>query len=66
MVHGGEQILEGKKYVVSADNDFGTGRSKYVGVGDIFQGGGTGGSYPWVEDVSDDPLHETGPGRVPA
>ena len=48
----------------SSDEDFGIGRSKHAGVGDLFQGGGTGGYYIWFGDVGDDSLHETGLGRV--
>ena len=48
----------------SADKDLGMGRIKHAGVGNLFQGGGTGGSYLWLVDVGDDPPHETGPGRV--
>ena len=32
-----------------------------MGVGDIFQVGGSGGSYLWVGDVRDCPLHGPGP-----
>ena len=48
----------------SADEDFGMGRSKHKGVGSHFQGGGTGGSYPWFVDMGDVSPYETGPGRV--
>ena len=48
----------------SSEKDFGTGRSKHAGVGDIFQGGGTDSSYIWVGDVGDELPHETDPGRV--
>ena len=47
LVHGGDKLLEGTEDVGSADEDFRMGRSKHAGVGDIFQGGGTGGSYIW-------------------
>ena len=34
-----------------------TGRSKHVGVGDIFHDGGSGGPSLWVRNVSDEPPH---------
>ena len=64
LVHGGDKLLEGTEDVGSADKYFGMERSKYAGVRDIFQGGGTGVSYIWSRDVGDEPLHKTGPGRV--
>ena len=33
-----------------------TGRGKHTGVGNIFQGGGSGGYPLWVGDVGADPL----------
>ena len=50
----------------SADEDFGTGRSKHTGVGELFKSGGTGISFLAVGYVGDKPPHEMGPGRVPA
>ena len=47
LVHGGEQLLEGTEDVGSDDVDFGTGRSKHTGFGDLFQGSGIDGSYIW-------------------
>ena len=35
-----------------------TGRGKYAGVSDIFQGGGSYGSYIWVGDLGDDLPYE--------
>ena len=45
--------------------DLGTGRGKHVGVGDLFQGGGSGGSSLRVGDVVDDPPYGPSPGDVP-
>ena len=42
-----------------------TGRGKHVGVRYIFQGCGSGGSYLWVRDAGDDPLHGLVPGGFP-
>ena len=42
-----------------------TGRGKHVGVRYIFQGCGSGGSYLWVRDTGDDPLHGLVPGGFP-
>ena len=42
-----------------------TGRGKHVGVGDIFQGGGSDGSSVWVGDAGDDPLHGPVPWDFP-
>ena len=42
-----------------------TGRGKHVVVGDIFQGGGSGGSSLWVGDVGNDPPHGPGPWDFP-
>ena len=42
-----------------------TGRGKNMGVRDIFQGGGSGGSSLWVGDVDSDPPHGPGPGYFP-
>ena len=42
-----------------------TGRGKHMVVGDIFQGGGSGGSSHWVRDVGDDPPHGPGPRDFP-
>ena len=41
-----------------------TVRGKNVGVRDIFQGGGSGGSSIWVGDVCDDPPHGLGTGGI--
>ena len=42
-----------------------TGRGKHTGVRDICQGGGSGGSSPWVGDVRDDSPHGPVHGRFP-
>ena len=39
----------------SADKDFEMVSRKHGGIRDLFQGGGTGGSYIWFGDVGDDP-----------
>ena len=38
---------------------------KHVGVGDIFQGCGSGGSSLWVGYMGDDHPHGQGPGDFP-
>ena len=45
--------------------DLGTRRGKHVGVGDLFQGGGSGGSSLRVGDVVDYPPYGPSPGDVP-
>ena len=45
--------------------DLGTVSCKHAGFGDIFQGGGTGGSFLWVRDMGDEPMHGPGPGYFP-
>ena len=64
LVHGGDKLLEGTEDVVSADEDVGMGRIKHAGVGDLFQGGGTGGSYLWFGYVGDDPCMRRDLGRL--
>ena len=46
--------------------DNGTGGIYPTGIGDIFQGGGTGGTPIRLRDVGDEPLHVQGPGECPA
>ena len=48
------------------DKDTGTGGRQPTGLGDVLQGGGTGGPSIWVRDVGDDPRHGKGPGKFPA
>ena len=50
-------------YVVE---DIRMGRVKHAGVGEIFQGGGSGGYSLLVRDVGDKLLHGPGPGGFPA
>ena len=61
----GDQLSDGTEYVVSADEDLGTWRIKHTGVGDLFQGGGTDGSYLCVREIFDEPPHGPGHVRVP-
>ena len=37
-----------------------------MGIGDVFQCGGAGGSFIRFGEVGGDPLHGTGPGKFPA
>ena len=65
LARGGEKPAEGTEEVGSDDKYLGTGRVNHAGVGNLIQGGDTGGFYLWVRDVDDDPLHGPGPGEVP-
>ena len=57
MDRGGEKPAEGTEKLGSADKCLGTGRINHAGVGNIIQGGDTGGFSLWVGDMGDDPLH---------
>ena len=50
----------------TAGEDNGTGGRQPIGLADIFQDSGEGGSFIRVGDVCADPLHGTGPGNFPA
>ena len=56
MVFGGGKTQEGAEKVGYVDKFLVTGRGKHTGVGNIFQGGGSGCSPLWVGDVGADPL----------
>ena len=50
----------------SAGKDSGTGGRQPTGLRYVFQGSSAGGNFIWVGDVGDEPLHGTGPGKLPA
>ena len=50
----------------TSGKDSGTGGHQPKGLGDVFQGGSAGGYFIQVVDVGADPLHGTGPGKLPA
>ena len=43
----------------SADKYLGMGRKNHAGIGNLSQGGDTGGFYIWVGDMGDDSLNGT-------
>ena len=49
-----EKLQEGAGNMGQVADDIVTGRGKHMVVGDIFQGGGSGGSSHWVRDVGYD------------
>ena len=65
LARGGAKFSKGTEDVVLDYKDINTGRSKHVGVRDLFQGGGTDGSSLWVRDFFDDPPDVPGHGGVP-
>ena len=48
-----------------SDNDPGTGGCHPKGLGDFFQGGGTGGAAFWVGDMGSERLHGMVPWKIP-
>ena len=52
--------------MVMDGKDNGMGGRHPTGIGDVFQGGGAGGTLIWFMDVGDDPLHLQGPGEFSA
>ena len=64
MAGGGGEPAEGEEYLGAAARDLGKGGGEPSGVGDVFQGGGEGGTTFRVGEVGDDPLHGPGPGGV--
>ena len=63
---GGRETLEGVEEIGIHGKDTGTGWRQTTGLGDVFQGGGAGGTLIWFMDVGDDPLHLQGPGEFSA
>ena len=62
MAGGGRENLEGAEDLGKDDKDTGTGGRQPTGLGDVFQGGGAGGTPIRVGDVGDDTPHGQGPG----
>ena len=55
LVGGSGETEEGAEELVTSDKDPETGGCQPKGLGDGFQGGGTGGAAFWVGDVGADP-----------
>ena len=58
--------MKGAEELGRAGKDSGKVGRHNKGLGDVFQGGGAGGSFIWVGDVGADTLHGTGPGEIPS
>ena len=63
MEEGDREPLEGAKELGVSGKYTRTGRHHPMGLGDVFQGGGAGGTPIWVRDVGDEPLHVQSPGE---
>ena len=57
--------MEGAEELRTDGEDTGTGGNQTMGLGDVIQCSGTGGSSIRVRDVGDDPLHGNPPGKFP-
>ena len=66
MEEGDREPLEGAKELGVSGKYTRTGRHHPMGLGDVFQGGGAGGTPIWVRDVVDNPLHGQIPGGLSA
>ena len=59
---GGGESLEGPEELGTSGKYNGKGGSHTKGVGDFFKGNCAGGTFFWVGEMDDEPLHGTGPG----
>ena len=65
MACGDKKPAEGTEEVGSSDKYLGTGSINHAGVGNLIEGGDTGGSSLWDGDIDDNPLHGMVSGVLP-